>query len=234
MTSLSRKLSLAAFVVLTGAFATNVLVLQPPGRGMGSSATAQLGQGSANSAWVDQLNLKTAGISNTAAEAPATPAGPVSSGGSNSGDTVELTRAIQRELKVKGYETGAVDGVPGIVTRAAIMAYEADAGLQLTGEPRQPLLQHIVLGSARDPGQSPKDGGQAGPYAETIIKSVQKALTQLGYSAGAVSGHMSPETTAAIRKFETTQRWPETGRVSGELVAKLAGMTGHSAIMEMR
>jgi peptidoglycan hydrolase-like protein with peptidoglycan-binding domain len=231
MTSLSRKLSLAAFVVLTGALATNVLVLQPPGRGAGM---AQVGQGTATCAWVDQLTLRTAGISNTTAETPTAPDAPVTGGGSNSGDTVELTRAIQRELKVKGYETGAVDGVAGIVTRAAIMAYEADAGLALTGEPRQALLQHIVLGSAQDPGRPAQDNGQAGPYAETIIKSVQKALTQLGYAAGSVDGRMSPETGAAIRKFETAQRWTATGRVSGELVAKLAGMTGHSAIMEMR
>ena len=49
-----------------------------------------------------------------------------------SGDSVELTRAVQRELKAKGYETGVVDGVAGLVTRAAIMAYEADHGLTLT------------------------------------------------------------------------------------------------------
>ena len=43
-------------------------------------------------------------------------------------DRSDLTRAIQRELKAKGYEAGAVDGVIGLVTRGAIMAYESDAG----------------------------------------------------------------------------------------------------------
>jgi peptidoglycan hydrolase-like protein with peptidoglycan-binding domain len=232
MTSLSRKLSLAAFVVLTGGLATNVLVLQPPGRGAGSGATAQLGPGEGSGAWVEQLSLRTAGIT-PASETPSQAAGEIPRV-TDPGDTVELTRAIQRELKAKGYETGAVDGVAGLVTRAAIMAYEADAGLALTGEPRQALLQHIVLGSSQGPVQRADEGTAPGPYAETIIKSVQKALTQLGYAAGAIDGHMSPDTSAAIRKFEAQQRWPVKGRVSGELVAKLAGMTGHSAMLEMR
>ncbi len=50
--------------------------------------------------------------------------------------------------------------------------------------------------------QRADEGTPPGPYAETIIKSVQKALTQLGYAAGSIDGHMSPDTSAAIRKFE--------------------------------
>src|SRR5262245_61621501 len=100
MTSLSRKLSLAAFVVLTGGLATNVLVLQPPGRGAGSGATAQVGTGGGG-AWVDQLSLRTAGI--TPAESPSQAASEIPRI-ADAGDTVELTRAIQRELKAKGYE----------------------------------------------------------------------------------------------------------------------------------
>ena len=49
-----------------------------------------------------------------------------------SSETPETIRAIQRELQARGYEAGAADGVPRLVTRAAIMAYEHDNGLPLS------------------------------------------------------------------------------------------------------
>jgi hypothetical protein len=49
--------------------------------------------------------------------------------------------AIQRELDARGYGPLASDGVIGIGTRAAIMAYEHDHGLALTGEASEALLE---------------------------------------------------------------------------------------------
>src|SRR5690606_14603674 len=96
-------------------------------------------------------------------------------------DRSDLVRAVQRELKAKGYETGAVDGVTGLVTRGAIMAYESDSGLPLTAEPRQALLQHLVLGSADIGGAAAGDAVPPGPEAEHVIRAVQRAFRQLGY-----------------------------------------------------
>ncbi len=70
-------------------------------------------------AWVDQLSLRTAGI--TPAETPSQAASEIRASPTRAIPS-RLTRAIQRELKAKGYEAGAVDGVAGLVTRAAIMA----------------------------------------------------------------------------------------------------------------
>ena len=47
-----------------------------------------------------------------------------------------MTRAVQRELQIRGYETGARDGVAGVMTRGAIMAYEHDHGLAADGAPQ--------------------------------------------------------------------------------------------------
>src|SRR5512134_2041558 len=70
------------------------------------------------------------------------------------GESPETIRAIQRELQARGYESGAADGVPGIVTRAAIMAYEHDNGMPVLGAADVALLKAVLLGSA-NAGASP-------------------------------------------------------------------------------
>jgi len=59
-------------------------------------------------------------------------------------ETGETVRAVQRELRQRGYGTLVSDGVMRPVTRAAIMAYEHDQGLPLTGEASETLLKRIV------------------------------------------------------------------------------------------
>lgn len=233
MSTLSRKVALTVFAGLSGALAINVLVLQPPsGRGLGTASITRSEEGNGGS-WLGPLSSGTGGSADAVAAVSSAPERVSDADASQGGSTAELVRAIQRELKAKGYETGAVDGVAGLVTRAAIMAYEADTGLAITGEPRQGLLQHIVLGSAQGAAQGARST-EAGSRAAAITMAVQKALTQLGYAAGAVDGHMSAETSAAIRKFEADHRLPRSGRISGELVAKLTSMTGPAGMPEMR
>ncbi len=43
-------------------------------------------------------------------------------------------RAVQQQLAAQGYYTGAVDGVDGPMTRAAVRAFQADHGLPVTGD----------------------------------------------------------------------------------------------------
>lgn len=223
MTPTAVRLGLLAFTVLTGALATNVFILQPPHRHIAGhdaarqaapQATAAAGRpaapAAAPSAAVPPLAIETGAVEPLA----------------DTRDRSDLTRAIQRELKAKGYETGAVDGVPGLVTRGAIMAYESDANLPLTAEPRHALLQHIVLGSADI---APADRGRPtppGPEAEAVIRAVQRAFRQLGYMTTVPNGRLNDETRRAIRKFETERNLRETGRISGELLARLATLAG--------
>lgn len=214
MTTLSQRLGLAAFVVLSGALATNVFILQPPGRGL--TLEARLNE-------LNGTSISTATAPTSANEPNRREEKPAATGSS------ELTRAIQRELKAKGYQTGAVDGVDDLITKAAIMAYEADSFLPLTGEPRQELLQHIVLGmtSAMAPA-SPTAAPTS--TAEAVIRAVQTSLTRLGYDAGPADGRLSEATINAIRAFETAQRLRATGRISGELAAKLGSLGGEAPL----
>lgn len=138
----------------------------------------------------------------------------------------DIVRGIQSGLGQKGYEPGTPDGVVGLVTRAAIMAYEHDSGLPLTGEPSEPLLRHIngipsSLGTTAN-----RHRPARAPSAEHVIRSVQQSLSQLGYFAAKIDGRGNEETTRAIREYEMDSGLVPTGRVSAPLLVKLARSIG--------
>lgn len=132
----------------------------------------------------------------------------------------ETIRAVQRELKNRGYGPIMVDGVPGLATRAAIMAFETDEKLPLTAIANELLLKYILLG----PGASiePPSSAEPGPRAQEVIKAVQNWLLTLGFQAGSAEGLMTREMEAAIRAFEVSQGLAPRGRVTADLVKRLA------------
>ena len=56
------------------------------------------------------------------------------------GMTIEDRKALQRGLAAQGYDVGAPDGVIGAKTTDAIAAWQARAGLPVTGEPSLQVL----------------------------------------------------------------------------------------------
>jgi peptidoglycan hydrolase-like protein with peptidoglycan-binding domain len=134
---------------------------------------------------------------------------------------VDTIRAIQRELAQRGFGPVVGDGVMRPVTRAAILAYEYDHRLPLTGEATEALLTRLVLGV---PATTEVSGGREvrSPHAETLIKQVQRGLLAAGYRPGAADGRLTPETLSAIRAFEEDQGIvPVRGRISADVFAKL-------------
>lgn len=137
---------------------------------------------------------------------------------SRASDTI---RAVQRFLAERGYEPGTQDGVAGLVTRAAVMAYEHDNGLPLTAEPSEQVLRHMQTGLVPpSAARSAKPGRM--PHAEQLARSVQQSLATLGYFGGRVDGFMGDDSVRAIREYEMDQGLVPTGRISGPLVARLA------------
>jgi lytic murein transglycosylase len=59
------------------------------------------------------------------------------------GMTIADRQALQRRLTAAGFDTQGTDGVIGPNTRSAISAYQASAGLQVTGEPSLALLARL-------------------------------------------------------------------------------------------
>ncbi len=62
------------------------------------------------------------------------------------GERGETVRALQQMLKTAGYSVGAVDGIYGSLTRAAVGAFQADNSLQMTGEADPELM--VLLNKA--------------------------------------------------------------------------------------
>jgi peptidoglycan hydrolase-like protein with peptidoglycan-binding domain len=147
------------------------------------------------------------------------------------GESSEIVKAIQRELGSRGYETGTPDGMPGLVTRASIMAYETDNNLPLTGRASEELLQAVLLGTER---RAAAPSTLPGPEAEQVIRTVQQSLQRLGYASGPVDGRLGEVTVRTIREFESDQGLPVTGRISGQLVARLARLAGQGRISDAR
>ena len=136
----------------------------------------------------------------------------------------ELVKAVQLELTRRGYVPGASDGALGLMSRAEIMAFEHDRGLPITADVSLALLAELrsdVPLMVR-PAQQPR----ASAEAEKITRTVQQSLSRMGYQPGPADGLAGEATAAAIRAFETAQQLPQTGRVSGLLLARLIELAG--------
>jgi uncharacterized protein (TIGR02594 family) len=87
-------------------------------------------------------------------------------GGLSFGDVGARVRMLQTSLREAGYPLGGVDGEFGSLTRAAVLAFQADHGLPVTGgadaatlaaldkEPRRPLAPERLGAGAEDLRQS--------------------------------------------------------------------------------
>lgn len=148
--------------------------------------------------------------------------------------TQQTVRAIQRELTDRGYDPGPADGNIGLMTQAAIMAYEHDQGLALTGEPSERLLRRIILGVSTEDEGARSVKARDGESAARLITGVQKALASLKYAPGQTDGLLSDETMRAIREFEMDQGLVPTGRVSGRLIVRLARASGKAFVVPVK
>lgn len=135
----------------------------------------------------------------------------------------ETIKAVQRELASHGYGQLSADGVPGLVTRAAIMAFEYDQHLPLTGEATERVLARLLLGPMGATGSSldPAAGHVRSPQAELVMRTVQQSLAALGYQVGRIDGKPGDDIARAIREFELDEGLKPTGRVSAEVFSRL-------------
>ena len=235
MTPGQARIALLSFLLVSAGVVTNALFLQarPPvaGKGAGERASTRPAPDKAGklgetpmtrrSGLPEEPALRIARFAPDHGKIDPAPAGP---DGSADAETI---RAIQRELKLRGYGPVPGDGVIGLTTRAAIMAFEHDHAMALSGEASERLLKRILLG-ATDPGSA--DSAGAGKvrsgHAEQVIRSVQQWLAALGYQPGRIDGRPGEETVRAIRDFEMDKGLVPRGRISAELVVRL----GESAV----
>ncbi len=136
--------------------------------------------------------------------------------------TPDVIRLVQQRLLALGYEPGTNDGVTGLVTRGAIIAYEHDNGLPLTGDPSEPLLRHMQGTPGAKEAHLKHARQTRTPHAEQVQRTVQQSLAALGYFTVKVDGRPGEETQRAIREYEMDSGMVPTGRVSAQLLNRLA------------
>ena len=226
MTERDRKFAVVASCLLTISVAVNMAAFQDKAPGS-AIETGGLGP---RTAWVDGPGLSlgpTASGPANAAEPPLPgPGAPAVTDEAGDTNSAEITRGIQRELGTRGYEPGQPDGVAGLVTRAAIFAYEYDNGLILTGRPSEPLLSQIVLGSSSLAQNGARPGKTMTADGEALVRGVKQQLAARGYQTGTAGGGLTPEFARAIREFEVDQKLTESGRISGPMMSRLIRLQG--------
>ncbi|MFM9938037.1 MAG: peptidoglycan-binding protein [Hyphomicrobiaceae bacterium] len=134
----------------------------------------------------------------------------------------DTVRAVHQRLATLGYEPGAPSAVPGLLMRSAIMAYEHDHGLPLTGEPSDLLLR--LMDNAPGAREAAVRAGRQSraSNAEQVLRTVQQSLAALGYFSAKIDGRPGEETERSIREYEMDSGLVPTGRVSAPLLVKLA------------
>lgn len=180
---------------------------------------------------------------------PARAVAPAAAQGRTRGDIVT---DIQRELARRGFYDGAVDGLYGAKTDAAIRDFEQAAGIRTPGEVGETLLQAIQRSTVKSklaalaPTATPAAAPRRDPIAALIVPApapaappapsaptpsrqvvaIQRALGDFGYGQVRPTGLYDPDTRAAIERFERARSLPVTGQVSDRLIRELGAMTG--------
>lgn len=133
----------------------------------------------------------------------------------------QIVADLQRELGRRGYYEGPADGIFGSKTDAAIRDVESALGWRESGEPTEALLAAVRRIEARGAHRPPAAVG-----SQPRILAVQRALASIGYGPLRTDGRASPETRAAIQRFERDRNMPVTGDMSDRIIRELASVSG--------
>jgi hypothetical protein len=121
----------------------------------------------------------------------------------------KLFNALERELTRKGYAPLAHPSVWSL--RAAVLDYEFDSGLPLTGQPTEALLKRLIFDLDPAPRGFFADRAEAD---SNLVLQTQKMLLELGFFSGTLSGRVDIWTANAVKTFERYRSLPETGRLT--------------------
>jgi hypothetical protein len=122
------------------------------------------------------------------------------------------TATLQQSLTDAGYYAGAIDGVYGPDTVAAVEALQTANGLPVTGtmdKASEEALQEALAAVH----------GAASQQAVAATAALQQTLKLVGYWDGPVDGMPSAELTAALQEFQTALGVEPTGAVDAATIA---------------
>lgn len=132
----------------------------------------------------------------------------------------DYTTALQQALTDLGYYDGAIDGVYGPETVAAVEALQEANGLPPTGTVDKATEAALRAGLA-------ELGSAATLEATATTAALQQTLALLGYWDGPVDGEWTDELTQAVQALQTDVGVPPTGVVDAATIAAV-----HLAVAE--
>ncbi|MFK7902133.1 MAG: peptidoglycan-binding protein [Nitratireductor sp.] len=152
-------------------------------------------------------------INKSVAKAPALKASPI-------------VKGVQQGLADSGDYKGAVDGLMGPKTRAAITTYQARYGLDEDGTATKTLLKIIQLNKSVATKQVVASKAETKVFAvktfpKDIVLKVQQGLFNFGESNISVDGVYGKQTEAAIKRFQEKFNLTKTGIPDVALVKTL-------------
>ncbi len=130
---------------------------------------------------------------------------------------------VQDRLKELGIYAGPVEGLVGKATRRAVLVFQAENGLQPSGEIDDALLKALRLPSVEST-TPPERTGSIGPATasgDPDIRKIQAGLRAFGNEAITVDGVAGSRTEAGIREFQKMFGLPETGKPDAAVMAKM-------------
>lgn len=130
------------------------------------------------------------------------------------GDVSEDALSVQTELARLCYYTGGLTGHYGEATKAAVAAFQADFGLEVTGVADENTRAALSEASWR-----PLSFGDAGED----VKRLQTQLTRLGYYKGKISGNYLATTGEALSAFQEKMGLIATGEADVNTLTLLYG-----------
>ena len=141
------------------------------------------------------------------------------------GDTGTDVVTVQTRLKELGYYTGALDGVYGSGTAAAVTAFQRANGLNADG--KAGTLTYAVLFSSNAGGTTATPTTTPNIYVTLkkgssgeAVMQLQKALLSLGYTVN-TNGTYTNETVNAVKQFQQSNGLSVDGIAGSNTLAKL-------------
>ena len=121
------------------------------------------------------------------------------------------TAALQQNLAAAGYYTGAVDGVYGPETVAAVEDLQKANGLPVTGTVDKATAEALQA-------ELVALGGAAAQESVATTAAVQQTLKLVGFWDGPVDGTWTPELTEAVKAFQIELGVEPTGSVDAATI----------------
>ena len=115
---------------------------------------------------------------------------------------------FEGELQRRMYYVGEVDGEVDDQTRAAIRAYQRDAGLPVTGEPSAELARHLRTSSVRNESET----------TSLLVWAIENELARRDFYVGPIDGTVDAQTRTAIKSYQRMAGIDHNGKASYPLL----------------